>query len=572
MKKCIPVILAIIMIIVVAWIGFGNKLIDKYSYSEEVADLDEYFGVSMPSMSGSDGNVAIMLQDELIEEQAVVIEGEVYFGLDQVKKLLNDGFYVDEAERKLIYTTADDSLVAGFDERSYTTKSGVQETEYVICRKQGEKLYLAAKYVRLFTNFSYELFDRHIQLNTSWGVRDIRTVGKATQVRVKGGIKSPILAELQEGDTVILLAELENWSKVKTEDSIIGYVENKRLTGVDTKIEMPVNDVVPVEYASNRMQGKVCLGWHAIGGVKGNDTLDAMIKEGVGMNVIAPTWFSFTDNDGNFRSFAKADYVKKAHEKGLKVWGVWDDFNYRNETDTQISTFEIFSSTTKRTALIDRMIETALTLELDGINLDFEKITADAGPHYVQFLRELSIPCREKGIVLSVDNYMPNQGNTHYRLDVQGQVADYVILMGYDEHWHGSKDPGSVASIGFVSDGIEKTLKMVPAEKIVNALPFYTIQWKTEGAEVTDSYVTLVNQAELVAKVDAEPVWKEDLCQYYLEWEAGGVLNQIWLEEEESIKAKLNVMSAKKLGGVAVWRLGYGTREVWQLLQLYTNM
>ena len=572
MKKCIPVILAIIMIIVVAWIGFGNKLIDKYSYSEEVADLDEYFGVSMPSMNGSDGNVAIMLQDELIEEQAVVIEGEVYFGLDQVKKLLNDGFYVDEAERKLIYTTADDSLVAGFDERSYTTKSGVQETEYVICRKQGEKLYLAAKYVRLFTNFSYELFDRHIQLNTSWGVRDIRTVGKATQVRVKGGIKSPILAELQEGDTVILLAELENWSKVKTEDSIIGYVENKRLTGVDTKIEMPVNDVVPVEYASNRMQGKVCLGWHAIGGVKGNDTLDAMIKEGVGMNVIAPTWFSFTDNDGNFRSFAKADYVKKAHEKGLKVWGVWDDFNYRNETDTQISTFEIFSSTTKRTALIDRMIETALTLELDGINLDFEKITADAGPHYVQFLRELSIPCREKGIVLSVDNYMPNQGNTHYRLDVQGQVADYVILMGYDEHWHGSKDPGSVASIGFVSDGIEKTLKMVPAEKIVNALPFYTIQWKTEGAEVTDSYVTLVNQAELVAKVDAEPVWKEDLCQYYLEWEARGVRNPIWLEEEESIKAKLNVMSAKKLGGVAVWRLGYGTREVWQLLQLYTNM
>ena len=149
-------ILAIIMIIVVAWIGFGNKLIDKYSYSEEVADLDEYFGVSMPSMNGSDGNVAIMLQDELIEEQAVVIEGEVYFGLDQVKKLLNDGFYVDEAERKLIYTTADDSLVAGFDERSYTTKSGVQETEYVICRKQGEKLYLAADFVRKFANFSWQ--------------------------------------------------------------------------------------------------------------------------------------------------------------------------------------------------------------------------------------------------------------------------------------------------------------------------------------------------------------------------------------------------------------------------------
>ena len=177
-----------------------------------------------------------------------------------------------------------------------------------------------------------------------------------------------------------------------------------------------------------------------------------------------------------------------------------------------------------------------------------------------------------EGIVLSVDNYMPNQGNTHYRMDVQGQVADYVILMGYDEHWHGSKNPGSVASIGFVSDGIEKTLKMVPAKQIINALPFYTIQWKTEGAEVTDSYVTLVNQPGVLAKVDAEPVWKEDLCQYYLEWEAGGVLNQIWLEEEESIKAKLNVMNAKKLGGVAAWRLGYGTKEIWQLLKLFKDM
>lgn len=572
MKKCIPVILAIIMIIVVAWVGFGNQLIDKYSYSDEVANLDEYFGVTLPSVNGADGPVAIMLQDELIEDQAIVIDKEVYFSIDQVEKLLNDGFYVDEKEQKLIYTTADNSYVAEFDQKSYTSLDGMRETLYVICRKQGEKIYVAAKYVKLFTNFSYELFDRHIQLSTSWGVRELRTVDKATQVRVKGGIKSPILAELQQGDTLILLSELENWSKVKTKDSVIGYVENKRLTGVDTLIETPVEDVAPIQYQSNLMQEKVCLGWHAIGGVGGNDTLNNMIKESEGMNVIAPTWFSFTDNEGNFRSFANANYVEKAHNEGLKVWGVWDDFNYSNETDTPISTTEIFSSTTRRATLIERMIETAVSLKLDGINLDFEKITSEAAPHFVQFLRELSISCHEKGLVLSVDNYMPNQGNTYYRLDVQGKVADYVILMGYDEHWHGSKNPGSVASIGFVSDGITRALKNVPSAKLVNALPFYTIQWMTEGAEVTDSYVTIKNQDGVLKKVDAEPVWDEETCQNYLEWEADGVLNQIWLEDEESIQAKLNVMNTKKLGGVAVWRLGYGTKEIWQLLQLYLNM
>lgn len=572
MKKCIPVILAIIMIVVVAWIGFGNQLKDRFSYSQEVADLDEYFGVQMPSVNGSDGNVAIMLRDELLEEQAVVMDGEVYFEIRQVRKLLNDGFYVDEGEQKLIYTTADDNVIALFGEKNYTDKRGLQETDYVVCRKQGEKLYLAAEYVKEFTNFSYQLFDRHIQMDTEWGVREIRTVAKATQVRLKGGIKSPILASLEEGDTVILLSELENWSKVKTSDSIIGYVENKKLTGVETEVETPVTDVEPIQYSANLMDTKVCLGWHSIGGVGGNDTLNAMIKEGVGMNVIAPTWFSFTDNEGNFRSFAKANYVKKAHEKGLKVWGVWDDFNYRNETGTDISTYEIFSSTTKRTTLIERMIETALTLELDGINLDFEKITSDAGPHFVQFLRELSVVCRQKGIILSVDNYMPNQGNTYYRLDVQGKVADYVILMGYDEHWHGSKDPGSVASIGFVTDGIEKTLKAVPSEKVINALPFYTILWKTTGAEVTDSYITLVNQKDFLSRVKQEPEWDEETCQNYLEWESDGTLNQIWLEDVDSLKAKLNVMNAKKLGGVAVWRLGYGTGEAWELLKLYTDM
>ena len=139
------------------------------------------------------------------------------------------------------------------------------------------------------------------------------------------------------------------------------------------------------------------------------------------------------------------------------MWGVLDNFNYANENGISISTLNMLSSTTARQNLVKNVTDTAVGLGLDGINVDFEQLSSDCGPHYVEFLRELSIECRNKGLVLSIDNYVPFNFNDYYRLDIQGEVADYVIIMGYDEHWHGSKDPGSVASIGYVSDGLDRT-------------------------------------------------------------------------------------------------------------------
>ena len=376
---------------------------------------------------------------------------------------------------------------------------------------------------------------------------------------------------MEKGEVVELLEEMETWSKVKTSDSIIGYVENKRLTNRGTETEVPVTDYVAEEYTSISMQGKVSLGFHAIGGEGGNATLSDMLAEGKGINVIAPTWFSLTDNEGNFRSFANAQYVEQAHGSGLQVWGVWDNFNYKNETGAEVSSYEVLSSTTKRGKLVQSIVDTSTEYKLDGVNIDFEGLTEDSGIHYVQFLKELSVLCRSSGLILSVDNYVPFHFNNYYRLDIQGLVTDYVIIMGYDEHWHGSGDPGSVASINYVSNGLDKTLEQVPEEKVVNALPFYTILWKTDGTEVTDQYITLNNVGDYLARVNAVPEWDETTCQNYAEWESGGATYQIWVEDAESISVKLNVMNVKNLGGVAVWRLGYGTPEAWELIANYAD-
>lgn len=563
-KKIISVAVAIFLILVIAGVTVGNYLLEKYSYSKEEADWNEYYQVSGQQS-------AIILQDEMVEEKAVIKDGICYFDLATVHKYFNEIFYVDMTEELLLYTTADEIIRVNMGETAYSTPEGSQDAGYTIWYVENDVVYLAADFVKQYTNFSYDVYDRHIQVYTEWGSRKTAEIAKDTAVRIKGGIKSPILKQLTQGDTVEILEQMETWSKVKTADSVIGYVENKRLTNEATIQETPVTDYVAPEYTSIAMEGKVSLGWHAIGAEGGNVTLDEMVAGTKGMNVIAPTWFSLVDEEGNFRSFGSADYVNRAHDKGLQVWGVLDDFNYNNEQNLDLSVYNVLSSTTKRQKLVQGITDTALNLGLDGINLDFERVEADCGIHFVQFLRELSIQCRDNGLVLSVDNYVPFNFNDYYRLDVQGQVADYVIIMGYDEHWHGSGDPGSVASIDYVSGGITRTLEEVPAQKVINALPFYTILWKIEGAEVTDSYLTLNNTADYLTRISAVPEWDESTCQNYAEWTSGNVTYKIWLEDVDSIRVKLNVMSTNDIGGVAVWRLGYGTAEVWELINAYVN-
>lgn len=565
MKKIVPVIVALVLILIIGGVGIGGMLLEKYSYSKETVELEEYYGVT--------GNrLAIVLQDEIVPEQAVRRDGVCYFDLDTIHTYFNEGFYVDLQEQLLLYTTATDTYRVAIGSGSWQNSAETRDTGYVICFVEGETLYVAADYLKMFTNFSYEVFnDLCMQVYTEWGTRELAEVVRNTQVRSLGGIKSPILRQVAEGETVEVLERMETWSEVKTSDSIIGYIENKRLSEVTTEMETPVTDYVPEEYTSLPMAGKVSLGWHAIGGLGGNDTLSAMVAEGKGMNVIAPTWFSLNDNEGNFRSFGTTQYVQQAHGYGLQVWGVWDNFNFKNETGSDVDSYAVLSSTSRRQLLVQGMINTALSLDLDGINIDFEGLTEEVGTHYIQFLRELSVECRKNSLVLSIDNYVPFHFNEFYRLDIQGEIADYVIIMGYDEHYHGSKDPGSVASINYVSNGLTKTLEQVPAEKVVNALPFYTILWKTEGAEVTDEYVTLNNVADFLNRVNVTPEWDEETCQNYAEWQSGSATYQIWVEDLESLKVKLNVMGAQNIAGVAVWRLGYGTPGAWELINAYAG-
>ncbi|MBQ8188317.1 MAG: chitinase [Lachnospiraceae bacterium] len=553
-KKMIPVVVAIGLIIIILAIGVGGGLLDKYSYSKEKADLNAYFGVAHAE------DTAIILNDEMVETRAIYREGQCYFPIDFVNTNINNHFYYDSTEQVVIFTTDLDKMKTTVGSTDYTLSNSFSSEGYVLTLAENGTVYLSADFLRKFCNFSYAYYPEpgRVLIQTSWDAEEHARIKKDTQVRVLGGIKSEILCEVAKDDSVEILEEMETWTKVITKDGFIGYVENKRLGTVTGVTPEAVTDVPIPQYASIKREGKICLMWNMVTNTTANGLAGDLLEGTQGVNVMSPTWFALSDNEGNFTSLADVAYVENMHARGIEVWALVDNFTY------DVDTAAILNSTSKREYLITQLVNTVLSYGIDGINVDFENVTQEASDGYIQFLRELSIECRKNGIVLSADN----SHLVNYDRAKQGEVVDYVIIMGYDEHIAVADGPGSVASIEFVQRGIEKTLALVPAEKVINGIPFYTRLWTTTG-DIGQVAYGMQEIENYLANHGVETVWDEATCQYMAEFNVDGTGYAVWLEEKESLAVKLNVMNQYNLAGVAGWRLGQEKDDVWPVIAAY---
>jgi spore germination protein YaaH len=564
-KKVIPAIIIIVLIFVFAGVFVLQQFMKRYSYSTEKADLDAYFGVTSAT------DVPIILGNEFIEEHAQILDGYYYMDFDSVQKYLNDRFYYGIEDGLFIYTTPTAIITSEVGSSSWSdTEGGSGNESYAITRLENGVLYVALDYVKKYTNFAYEGFTdaNHMQLTTSWEDETVATINKDTQVRIRGGVKSEILREIEKGETVVVLEELENWTKVKTNDAYIGWVENKRLSDSKTRSPIPVTDYAEPEYTSISRDHMINLGFHNIGGAGGNDTITDVISGATSLNVISPTWFAVTGNDGSIRSFASSSYVNTAHNNGIEVWALFDNFTGGSD----FTTGEVLSHASSRAALIENVVSACTAAGVDGLNLDFEMVAAEDGQSFVEFVRELSIACRKAGLVFSIDNYVPMHFNDHYDLHEQGIVADYVIIMGYDEHYAGSQEAGSVASLSYVENGIINTVDKVDASKVINAVPFYTRIWHTSGGQVSSEAVSMKIAKDYISNHSIDMQWNSEAGQNYGEYTGSdGVLNQIWMEDAESIGQKIDSMRASGIAGIAEWSLGMETSDVWEVIANYVN-
>ena len=542
-KKYMPAFVVCLLIVVLAVLGGVGHVISKYIPTKDRMDLNEYYG------QVAEGEAALILGTEKLEQRGIISGEEGYLPLDVVNTYLNQRYYWDAENQQILYATPSE----------VTSMPASSEAGSQVWLRDGA-VYLSLSYIRQYTDLDAYIYDNPNRIAIQCQFSDVNTVTakKDTYVRFRGGIKSEVLAKVKKGAVLILMEELEDWSQVATMDGYIGYVQKKAVSQPEKKTFE--RELSREEYNYIAMEQPVNMVWHQVTNMEANAGFAEATANMTGVNVISPTWYSIIDNEGNISNIASSDYVAQAHEKGLQVWGLVDNFN------ENISTTEILSRTSTRQNLVRQLVDAALAAGLDGINIDFEYLEEAVGIHFLQFLRELSVETHKNNLVLSVDNPVPEDFTSHYDRAEQGRVVDYVIIMGYDEHYVGSEEAGSVASLPWVEQGIKDTLAEVPAERVINAVPFYSRLWKTLAGTLSSEAIGMGQAREVVEKYNVETYWDKNTSQNYGAFENEGAEFQIWIEDAQSIAEKVKLSSKYNLAGVAAWKLGFESSDIWQAI------
>ncbi|MCR5792678.1 MAG: glycosyl hydrolase family 18 [Lachnospiraceae bacterium] len=555
--------LAVIAIIALA------VVIEHFTPSKEHMALSEYF----PKVTQDE--MLVIMQDKLSKEQGIYMDGKPYISYELLTEKINKRFYFDSIENQLLYTTATEEISAAVDSKEYYTNKSKSTVDYNIVHLNGDKVYVALDYVKQYTALDYQFFEDPNRVVIKYKFNTpihLRTAKKEAAVRYEPNIKSPILYDLQPKEEILCFdgkdEGTKGFIKVMTESGITGYAKVNRLNdSVETEY---TTDFVPQEYSHISKDFEINMAFHQVTNRDANDNLINMLEKTKGVNVVAPTWFTLAESDGSIASLASENYVERAHKAGVEVWAVVKDF------DTEVDPAPLLKATTSRQKLVKELTATAIQYDLDGINVDFEKVREEDVEAYLEFIRELSIKCRGNGLVLSIDNYVPSDYTNYFDREEQAAVADYVVTMAYDEHTSGDEEAGSVSSLSFVKQALEDLEGQIPATQSIIAIPFYTRLWKEEdgdngGVSVSSEAYGMENAAKVLESNEVKTVWLKDMGQYYGEYDADGATYRMWLEDVTSLEEKLKEIKAKKVAGIAEWRLGLETEEAWSVIQKYFN-
>lgn len=555
-KKAAPVLVVLILIVLVGAAGVVSFLINRYKPGTEYMAGNEYFNLT------DENSVALIQNGELLEEQAVLIGGEPYAAYTYVESQLNSCFYWDEETKGILLTTSGgvQTLLPG-DAAVAKTPGG----QPAVQQESDGTVYISLDVVKEYTDLDYAYYSdpNRVVIRNEWdGVEQATVQSDTAQVRQKGGIKSLILADVQKGDTLLYLENLDNWCKVMTADGYTGYIQTEDISEPEA---IEARTAKKDSYERITRDHKINLVWHQSTSTESNDAMAEMTAEMTGVNVISPTWFSVTDETGTISSLASADYVKLAHDAGREVWGLIDNFNEAFDETTDLAYASV------RSRIIEQLLAEAASCGMDGINVDFENLKEVGIPHYLQFLRELTSAAHAQNLVVSVDTPVPQAYTMYYQRGEQARFVDYMIVMAYDEHFAGSEEAGSVSSLPFVQQAVEEMTRVMPADQVICGIPFYTRVWTEKfGQSAIISEVLGMDGAKNYAKENQmTETWDASLGQNVATVETSDARYTIWMEDEQSMEEKLKVIQSADLAGVAEWKLGFECADVWSLISEY---
>ncbi|NJD04290.1 MAG: glycoside hydrolase [Ruminiclostridium sp.] len=528
-----------------------------------------YYFIFMPNSNVvpafEEGRLNLVIEDEVIKEgvSPKIVEDRILIPLKVMKKYIDEKINWDKELHKLTITTKERVIRMKTDSLEAFINNKPVYLDIPVTEDNGE-VFVPLEFLSDFYGIEIRYLKENnvILINFKNRIRQTASPLDTEAVVRKGmSVHYPVLKKLDRPDdenTMIVFEEYDKWYKVRTSDGIVGYIEKRFVV-----VKLQLLSEMPPEKEGQEVwkpeNGKINMAWDYTNGA----TVKLSSKKKIeGLDVISPTWFQVTGEDGTIKNGADAKYVEWAHNNGYKVWAL-----FSNNFGDAVKSGSFLRNTDARDNAIRQILAFASLYDLDGINLDFENLLDTDKDALTQFVREITPLLREQGLIVSVDiNTLPC-----YDRQALGEIADYIALMAYDQHWKGGGQAGSVSEVDWADRTVDAFLKSIPPGKLILGMPFYTRLWKLtpDGNgknELTSQALSMEDAKKQVEENNVAVVWEEAHGQFYAEYEKEGSTYKVWLEDINSLNLRTSLVHKYKLAGAAAWRLDFETPDVWSVI------
>ncbi len=514
----------------------------------------------------------IFVGGELLEYSALGTGEDLKLPLPVLQDVIDPHIRYESETRSIILTTSEKLVHLTPDEKEAKINNETTQLRFAPEESEGI-MYLPIRVLKeLYGLVVHEDVDSGAILLMKAGETIPMGTVKASKsdgtiaMRKDNTIHAPIIFDVPVDTELRVWSSKEDWYYVQLDNGFTGYMQKNTVVMGESRTVATLPQVLT--RAERSWKGKpVNMVWEAVYQKKPDP---AKIGELSGVNVVSPTWFSMIDGEGNVRSQADLDYVKWAHKNKMEVWGLLSNSFEPDLTSKAMGSF------VSRMNIINQMLQYADLYELDGINLDFENVYTKDGSNITQFVRELKPLAEAKGLIISVD-VTPKSKSEMWSLFLDRQAlaeaADYLVVMAYDEHWASSPKAGSVSSLPWVKAALQRIIleDKVPPEKLILGIPLYTRVWTEEvkdgKTKVSSKAVSMNKVAEIIRTKNLKPTYLENPQQNYVEYTEDNLLKKIWIEDEVSLKSRVELTQSLKLGGIASWTRSFANEQAWQVLK-----
>lgn len=509
-----------------------------------------------------------------------LVEGDsIFLPLSFMQENIDNSIIFDEKSKSIIITTAEKVIQMPTDSLTFFVNQKPVELHVTPIISKDGQIFVAIEPLLSYYPIQYSVLE---DTGAVWIQKngDHYFQGEITEedvhleklrLRTKPSLKAPYTAEMSKQEAVMIEAEEEDYYLVRKENGLSGYI-NKKYVKKNKEINIAItqeSETISVP----KINGPIQLTWEAVYTKNPDHT---QIPEMTGVNVVSPTWFSLAGNDGSIKNLASLEYSKWAQSKGYQVWGL-----FSNSFDP-VMTHEALKDFETRQKIIVQLLHFSQMYQLQGINFDIENVKQEDGPLVTQLMREATPYLHEAGLVVSMDiTFYAGENNnwsSFYERDKLASIADYLIIMAYDEHPGSSAVAGSVSSLPWVETNLQSLLKDVPNEKLILGVPLYTRLWKEQIKEdgttdVTSQSMSMAKVKEWITEKGLQPVYDDASGQNYAEYYAEDekATYKVWIEDELSLNKRANLASTYQLAGVASWSRLFGDQTAWTAINLDPN-